>query len=590
MTIMGCDFLKTTYSTKDNPDGEIKYDRRSIRQMIWDHSSKDPLLSDIEYIGEVNRLYKQDLINLFPERKDELNDRFGDYSNFARGRGAYTFEGNWRDYYDFDAARQDEGQLKVVDLWYRDNEERLQLVHNESGERRLVQFGLKEDQVWDKLKEIELDHLFQKFKNTKNPKEKQNLSEFFQQSEAQVAEAIEIKVRNMYQLRRTQATVWKKAVFTHNALLEHKRSPLPHGSHPYTPAFAQFTEGWWTSIIDDCRDLILAYNKAVMFREIMLANGAKGVLVVDRGAINKSGYSVDDIAEMWTEVGGVIDLKLTGGRRLQDVFQNVTTIGDGLAEIETVIREIETKLFRTIGVNEAMLGFVGNEAAASQVRQRIQQGAGTNGILFDNFNRALETHTHRKVIPLVVAEMLAKKPKQIRDMTNNRARWIELTYDEDFELFADAIMRGDYQTRLQTSPADQQIAQQWTAMLLELAQTRPDSIDIEAVLEFTEMPFVQDFLRRNRQLIRRKQRDQALRSIDIGQMRQIMAEQGVDEDLAEKLIKQARKIKAQQVDSQQQQSGNQQAQGSPNIKQLAGEAQRQQGIEQAALSGRSENF
>ena len=573
MLITGLDFLKTTYTTQDNPDGEIKTERRSVRQMLWDHSSVSPVLDDIEYIGEVHRLYKQDLISLFPEYTEEIEDAYEDYSNFFRGASTSSQHQSWSHFYDYDSERH-QTRLKVAEFWYEDTEERFQLIDNDTGDPRLIQHGLEEQDIWDLIKEIELDEMVVEM-------QKGNLDpEFFARSEQEVREDIDAHVEEKYSLRTTQVKVWYKALMSHNALFEFKRSPLPHGKHPYTPAFAQFTEGWYTGLVDDVKDILLAYNKAFMFREIMLANGAKGILLVDRGAVNKSNYSIDDIKEMWTEVGGVIDLELRGGRRLSDVFQNITTIGDGLQEIRIILNDLEAKLYAIMGVNNAMLGNVGSEAPASQVRQAIQQGQSTNGVIFDNFNRALEEHAHSKVIPLVVAELMQKRPSALRSLSENRQKWIDLTYDEEFELFVDTIMSGQYQTKLVTKETDKQISSQQSAMLIEMANARPDVINLEAALEFSNLPFVGKFLRRNRELMQQQQRDQQMRMVDLQQVGQMMAEYGIDAETAEDMITNLRKQRVQEMKGSDG-AATQRAQGNGTIQSLSAENTRQAEIEDA---------
>ena len=571
--ITGVDFLKTTYSTKDDPDGEIKTDRRSVRQMLWDHTSVDPMLDDVEYIGEVHRLYKQDLISMFPEYSEDIEVAFNQYSNFVRGLNYPAQSSSWSDYYDFDIDQHDV-RLKVAEFWYLDTEERKQLVNKKTGEPRLVRYGLDESEIMEKLGEQELENLEQELK-------KGNLDpDFFARDREAIMEDIDQILQEKWDLRTTQSKVWYKAVFSHDALFEFKRDPLPHHSHPYTPCFAQFTEGWYTGIIDDIKDILLAYNKAVMFREIMLANSAKGTLIVDRGSLNKSGYSMDDISQMWTEIGGVIDLDLRGGRRLSDVFQQINNIGDGLAEIRSIIAELESKIYRILGVNEAQLGFVGNEASAAQVRQRIQQGQGNNGLIYDNFNRSLETHAEEKVIPMVVSELMGKQPNAIRGLAENREQWIELNYDEEFELFAQSILSGDFQMKLRTQDPDRQIQQNNFAMLLELAQARPDEVSLQAVLEQSEMPNMHSFLQRNRELMNQKQRDQALRQLDLQEIRKLMADAGVDEDTAENILKQGRKRAVENYEQQQKQ-GKESAQGTSTIQRMAAENSRQGKIEQS---------
>jgi hypothetical protein len=175
---------------------------------------------------------------------------------------------------------------------------------------------------------------------------------------------------------------------------------------------------------------------------------------------------------------------------------------------------------------------------------------------------------------------MGKQPKAIRGLAENREQWIELNYDEEFELFAQSILSGDFQMKLRTQDPDRQLQQNNFAMLLQLAQARPDEVSLQAVLEQSEIPNIQNFLRRNRELMHQKQRDQALRQLDLQQIRKLMANAGVDEDTAEKIIKEGRK-KAVENYEQKQKQGKESAQGTSTIQKLAAENSRQSKIEQS---------
>ena len=572
--ITGCDFFKTYYTNKDNPDGQIKTERRSVRQMFWDRTSVDMNLDDVEYIGEVHRLYKDELMNKFPDHSEEIAERFESYTRMKDSGYSTVKDRRWEDFYKFDIDR-DLHRLKVAEIWFRESEERFQLEDQQTGDLRLIKYGLDEEQIWNELYEIELDRF------TEAVERGEESPEIFRQGEEHAKQVIINQTHEKYTLRTTQAPVWVKVVFSHNGLFEYKRNPLPHESHPYTPFFAQFIDGWYSGIIDDIRDLMIALNKAVMFRELMMAHGAKGLLIIDRNAIHQSDYSVDDIREMWTQLGGIIDLELKGGRRLGDIFQQVTTIGEGFGEITRVIGELEQKIYRILGVNEAMLGMVGNEAPASQVRQRIQQGIGTNGILFDNFNRALETHVHHKIIPLIITDMIEKRPKAMRILSENRTKWIEFTYDDDFQLFVDSIRSNNYVTKLE-AVQDAQMNQSDRAMLMQLAAQSPD-IDVEAAIEFSGINNAHEFLRRSRELVAQKKRQMVADQVDLQQVQQMLLEQGIDQDQANKIISNLKLQRMNELQAQQN-AQTQSAQGIGEVQRQAGEDNRIETIEQQAMN------
>lgn len=573
--ITGADFFKTFYSRRYNPDGQILTERKSVRQMIWDRSSVDMTLQDVEYIGEVHRMYKHDLISMFPNHKDVIEERFGQYSRMKGDSYSAIKDRSWRDFYKFDTDKE-QHRVKFVELWYKETEDRLQVREKETDDLRLVKYGKTQEEIWQDLAEIELLEMQDQMK------EGELDPAFFDRPQEEVRNEIAEIVDQKYELQETQAQTWIKAVFSHYGLFEYKRNPLPHGSHPYTPFFAQFIDGWYSGIMDDIKDLLIALNKAVMFREIMMAHGAKGLLVVDGQTLRNSDYSLDDLRAMWTQIGGIIDLDLKGGRRLNDVFQQVTTIGEGFSEITRVIAELEQKVYKILGVNEAMMGMVGNEAAASQVRQRIQQGVGTNGILFDNFNKALETHVHNKVIPIVVTEIMEKKPKAKRILSDNRAKWIEFTYDRDFELFVDAIESGDYATKLEPIQESDQMNPNDRATLLQLAAQSPE-LDVEAAIEFSGINNAHEFLRRSRELVSQKKRQMVADQVDLQMVQQMLMQQGIDHDQANKIITDLKLQKMKEL-KEQENVEKQTAQGMGAVQQQANEGNRIETIEQNAMN------
>lgn len=568
--ITGCDFFKTVFSTKNNPDGQLERERRSIRQMFWDINSVDYFLSDVEYIGEVQRFYKHDLISLWPELAEQIEKKYSEYTNLNAGTYMPSqHKVDWQHFYEFDSVH-DQPQLRVVEIWHQQIEERYQLVNRETGDARLIQYGLEEDEIYDLLYEEVLDELLLEAERGElDP-------DFFTQGEEAVRSEVARITEERFELRTTQAKVMYKTVFSHNALFEHIRNPLPSGSHPYTPFFPQFTDGWWVSVVDDVKDIILALNKAVMFRELIQAHSAKGVLVVDRKTLNKSGYSIEALRQSWTEIGAVVDLDLAGGRRLSDVFEHINTMHQGLSEITLVINELKQRLYEIIGVNPAMLGNVGNEAAAAQVRQRILQGSATNGIIYDNFNQSLEYHIKHKEIPLIAHEMMVRPQRAIRKVGESRGEWIELNYNEDFELFVDTLSKGDFTFKLVPKTVDTQFEQQQAAMILQLAMAHPE-IDVEAALEFSNIPFAHRFLRRNREIIRRKQNQALQNQIGIDEVVQTALQLGVDTQTADEM---ARKLRLQRAKELQEGEGaqRQRGQGASTIQSLASESMRQEAI------------
>ena len=561
--ITGLHFLKTIWK-----GGEIKTEGRSQRSMFYDISSVQYDLSDIEYIGEVHLLYKQDLIEQYPDKADIINQHFERTDNFLRN--GQTQSEHWKEYYEFSNGQNQDLKIKIVELWYKDIEERFKLVDSEKNETRLLRHDLSEDQVMDMLASQTLENL-------KGALLQGELSpEFFDRPMREVKTEIQDMVNERYSLFSTNKQIWRKVVFTHNGLLENMRSPLPHESHPYTAFFPQFTDGWNTGLIDDVHDVLLALNKAVAFREVLMAHSAKGAVVIDRDTVTQSNYSMDDIKALWTQVGGVIDLKLKGNRRLQDVFQQVNTMAQGLSEINVVISDLERRLYRILGVNQAQLGMSSDEASGRQDRQRIVQGQANNGRIFDNFNRTLRLHTHEKVIPLAMFDLLEEKPSAIRLLGDNHTKWLEIDYNDDFDLFAEAIFTGKYKTKLMPKDSDKQSNTLNTSMLLELAGA--GVINIETAFEFADnFPNSHEIIKRDKEITRQKMREQASQQVSIQRLQQLLLENpNISAEQADEMIK---KVRVEQMEKQrtEEESQTQGAQGMREIQREAQQGRAEQG-------------
>src|SRR5690625_4887311 len=160
-----------------------------------------------------------------------------------------------------------------------------------------------------------------------------------------------------------------------------------------------------------------------------------------------------------------------------------------------------------------MMGAVSNEASGSQLRQRITQGAATNGILYDNFNASLEYHIKHKEIPLIAHEMYVRRPKAIRKLGAGRGEWIEWTHDEDFDLFVDTLRRGDFTFRLRPKETDSQINQQQSAMLMQVAMA--GGINVRSEEHTSELQSRGHLVCRDKEITRRKQAQALQDQIDI---------------------------------------------------------------------------
>lgn len=572
--ITGLDFLKAVYSRKHNKSGGIEITRRSQRAVFYDESSVEYDLSDIEFIGEVHLLYKSQLISQYPEHRDEIEEIFKYYTKLDK-RHFTVKERNWESFFRFvPGTGSGDDQVPVAELWYLDTEQRYVVVNKEIEDRRLVKFGLSEEEIVDKLLTKELANL-QELAQEGDPDAIGILqSPNVKQDVANIA-------REKYDIEITYEPIWYKVVFSYNALLEYKRSPLPHGTHPYFPFFAQYSEGEFTSLMDDIEDVIIAINKALAIRELMMAHGSKNLVVVDEEALAASGYDIEDLAEQWTSIGGVFALKVRGGKKIREVIDSITTVGDGLPAIQAVIQDLDARLYQISGVNMAQLGITERETTASAFRQQLIAGQSNNGIIFDNFTRSLEGFYSMKVVPLVVWLMKNKKQRVIRSISEEFKPWIELDYDDTFDLFEEAIYSGQYSLTLQMKEDNKQLAEQRASKYLEIAMANPAIMPLEVALEFSPDPDRYKIIQRIKEVQLEKFREQVASQVDIQLVQQTAMETGLSPEVVADLVKNLQKQRAKQLQQEEQSGlGAQIAQGAPELRESANAPMTEAGIEQ----------
>jgi hypothetical protein len=566
--ISGLDFWKCTYSNKHSRNGSIEINRRPQNAIFYDESSVSQDLSDVEYIGEVHKLYGTNLVTMFPEHKEKIEKFFKHFTN-KEHKSYGRVDKDWKYFYDFNYDRPLHSQVNVAEIWTLENEERIKVIDNDEGSYRIVEFGIPQENVVDQLMSMVLIELEEESKT--NPE----ITKLLQQPN--VKEQIFSIVEERFTIEITYEPVFYKAVFTYNALLEYRRSDLPHNSHPYYPFFAQFIEGEFRGLIDDIKDIIIAINKALAFRELMMSHGAKDLLVVDENTITQSGHTLDEVAEVYTSVGGLLALKLKSRQRIQDVFANINTVGDSLPAINALLADLDNRLYQISGVNLAQLGIVERETTNAGFRAQVQQGENNNGLIYDNFYSSLEFFYNEKVVPLVV-KMMEQKPKQvIRKIGEEYEPWVELELEEDFDLFADAIRNGSYHLIAKPQNANRQIDEERGAKYMELALA--GILDPEIAIEFSPDPNRYKILKKIREKELERARRQAYQQFSLEEFYQAASSSGLPAEGLEELIDKMKKEKMKQATQEsgeniQRQQGGQGMKSAPNIRQSANETQR----------------
>lgn len=534
--ISGLDFFKAIYSRKNNRTGGLEITRRPQRAVFYDETSTEYDLSDIEFIGEVHRLYKNQLKIQYPDYSEEIEEFFKEFTNKDKPASTKN-QIRWKDFYDLNYSGREQARLRVAEIWCLENEERFVVTDNEEGTSRVVEYGMEEDQIVDDLMSL---ILIEKQEQAQTDPE---VAELLQSPT--IKNEIASEVQERFNITITVEPIWYKSVFSYNCLFEHKRSPLPHESHPYFPFFAQFTEGEFTSMMDDIKDIIIAINKALAFRELMMSHGAKGMVIVDEKVFAQSGYSIDDVADHYASVGGIMAVKLKPGQSVGDILASVTTVGDGLDAINYLLSDLDNRLFHISGVTMEQLGVVQRETTASGLRQQLAAGEANNGLIYDNFYRSMEGFYSDKVVPLLT-HLMATQPNQvIRRIGDEHQPWIELDLEEDFDLFDSEVRSGNYNMVLRPITDSAQIQEERASKYLELAMA--GLMDVEVALEFSTDPDRFKILRRMKEKEQERAKRQAMSQFSMEEFYQIAAQSGLPMDAIEELIDQMKREKLQQM-------------------------------------------
>ena len=527
--VTGLSFGKAIYSNRHHRDGGIEIEAVPQRKMIYDQNSVRYDMSDCEYIGETHLLYKDDLKLRYPQWADQIEKNYKKFTNIGNGNRLAVDNTGYIEFYQNDTTN-DRTRARLNEIWTKVSEDRIKVIDQNNSEVRIAAFGLTEEDIWDGLYQVCYLDIIKPIMKAGE----QNPEILDQLQDPALAERAREMAQERYVLEVTQEPVWYKTEFTYDALWSHQRSPFLHGSHPYTPFFAQHSDGYFNGLMDDVADIIVAFNKAMMFRELIFAQGAKGLVVVDADSMTQSGYDIDDIAEAYTQIGGILVMKTKNGKTLDNTVRQINTTGQGLQEINNLINDYAARLEYILGVNRAQLGMSSADAPASRYRMEIAEGESNNGIIIDNFVRSIETFYNDKVIPLVVEWMRANPNKVVRVLGDGAKSWLSMDLGEDLDVFADSVRTGEYTLVLKPIEDNPQISASRSAQYFQLALN--GLLPIETALEFSDDPNRDKIVMSMKKHMVKKAAEMAATQVTIQQVQQMALEMGISPEAATQMV------------------------------------------------------
>ena len=130
--------------------------------------------------------------------------------------------------------------------------------------------------------------------------------------------------RSLIECNVVNYSFWEYKVLTSNGFcLAKGETPFAHKSHPYSISLRPLINGKVSGLADDVVDIQDVINQNFMMFKWMVEASAKGLLLVPEDSI-PDGMDIEDFAEEWSRVGGVVKIKLKKGAQLPVEINSVS--------------------------------------------------------------------------------------------------------------------------------------------------------------------------------------------------------------------------------------------------------------------------
>jgi len=135
-------------------------------------------------------------------------------------------------------------------------------------------------------------------------------------------------------------------------VLRYGETPYEHGGHPFVFRFYPFVNREIHSFVSDVIDTQRYVNRLLNLNDYLLRTSAKGLLTIPDTALEGTGLSIEDIADVWAKPGGVyVYHAKANAPQPQQITNSVQNLG--IAELVAM----EKQFFDDItGVNAALQG------------------------------------------------------------------------------------------------------------------------------------------------------------------------------------------------------------------------------------------
>lgn len=310
-------------------DGDAFVRRVNTLDMYVDPESRDKYFRDAKYIVRARWIDKEELCNLYPEHKDEIEAQAEYYLSEEESDGR-----NDRLWWQAETKK-----IRVAEMWYKKTVKKKAIILN-TGE-----------------------------------------------AVAEVTPEM-VALQMVASVQQYTATEVRLMTFFDNVVLEDIESPYKHGDFPFVPfpVYYQGNDDVPAGVVRDLKDVQREINKRRSQELHILNTNANGGWMIEDGAMSRE--QEQEFSRKSTTPGAMIKVSpgaITGGRIKPIVSPGVNQ------SIVGATLEAENEMVSVSGINEALMGTDIEKGASGRAIELKQKQAITHiALLFDNLRFAKE--------------------------------------------------------------------------------------------------------------------------------------------------------------------------------------------------------
>lgn len=244
-----------------------------------------------------------------------------------------------------------------------------------------------------------------------------------------------------------------------------------HNEHPYVFRFYPFVNAEIHSFVSDVIDIQHNINRLVNLEDFLLRTSAKGLLAVPDYALEGTGLTIEDIADVWAKPGGVFIFHAKPNMQMpQQITSNMQSLG--LPELMAMHKQFFDE---TTGVNAALQGkSVGNVSGTYYAQQTQNAATSLQGLLtsFGSFVKTAAKKDCKNIQQFYDTDRIVNiVGRDGRKVSFNPSKVKDMDYDINI-------------SESQTSPVFRQVANDFIMEIWKSGQ-----ISLKAMLETGAFPY-----------------------------------------------------------------------------------------------------